>query len=257
MNEHVNEHDRAAQVRDELRARFRRDRHLGPRVHFVDLEFDRDGTLTLGGEVPDVAAKKRALEIAAAHTEVGAVVDRVRVAPAAQMGDAEIRSHLRDVFTQSPDFAGYAVREQSSFAESEEVVPTFTTVAGDPESARNRLDFEVWDGVVILNGPVPSLTAKRLAGVMAWWVPGVRDVVNGLEVTPPEDDAPIRIEEAVRVVLDRDPFLDAGQIRVGARLRTVRLTGLVHSDTLRQMAERDAWCVFGVDDVINEIDVER
>lgn len=253
----MNHNDRATQVRDELRTRFRSDRHLGPHVHFVDLKLDRDGTLTLEGEVPDVAAKKRALEIAAAHAEVDAVVDRVRVTPAAPMGDAEIRSHLRDFFTQSPDFAGYAVREQSSFADSDAAQPTFTTVAGDDRTARSRLDFEVWDGVVILNGPVPSLTAKRLAGAMAWWVPGVRDVVNGLEVSPPEEDAPIRIEEAVRVVLDRDPYLDAGQIRVGARLRTVRLTGLVRSDSLRQMAERDAWCVFGVDEVINEIDVER
>jgi len=37
---------------------------------------------------------------------------------------------------------------------------------------------------------MPGLTSKRLAGVMTWWVPGVRDVVNGIEVVPPEDDNP-------------------------------------------------------------------
>ena len=253
----MNEDNRTSPVMDELRARFRSDRHLGPHVRFVELKLDPGGTLTLEGEVPSVAAKKRALEIAAAHVAVAAVVDRVRVTPAAAMGDAAIRAHLRSVFTQSQDFAGYAVREQTSFAQTDQAVPPFTTVAGDPEIARSRLDIEVRDGVVILNGPVPSLTAKRLAGVLAWWVPGVRDVVNGLEVTPPEEDAPIRIEEAVRVVLDRNPLLDAGQIRVGVRLRTVRLTGYLRSEPLRQMAERDAWCVFGVDDVINEIEVQR
>jgi osmotically-inducible protein OsmY len=35
----------------------------------------------------------------------------------------------------------------------------------------------------------------------------------------------------------------------------VRLTGLVPSEAERDMAERDAWYVFGVDDVINEIAV--
>jgi osmotically-inducible protein OsmY len=41
---------------------------------------------------------------------------------------------------------------------------------------------EVKDGVVTLNGEVPSLTHKRLAGVLAWWVPGVKSVVNRVEV---------------------------------------------------------------------------
>ncbi|HEX5022545.1 MAG TPA: hypothetical protein VFX54_17890 [Candidatus Binatia bacterium] len=29
-------------------------------------------------------------------------------------------------------------------------------------------------------------THKRLAGVLAWWVPGTRDVVDGLEEVPAE-----------------------------------------------------------------------
>ena len=36
-----------------------------------------------------------------------------------------------------------------------------------------------------LNGRVPGLPSRRLAGVLAWWVPGVRDVVNGIELDPP------------------------------------------------------------------------
>jgi osmotically-inducible protein OsmY len=59
----------------------------------------------------------------------------------------------------------------------------------------------------------------------------------------------------VRIALEKDPFVDASQIRVGVRARTVRLTGLVRSRTARDVAEWDAWYVFGVDDVINEIAV--
>src|SRR5512132_47851 len=76
--------------------------------------------------------------------------------------------------------------------------------AGLP-GARGQIDIEVEHGVVTLNGSLPSLAAKRLAGVLAWWVPGVRDVVNGIAVDPPEEDAPIQIEEAVRIALDKDP----------------------------------------------------
>ena len=39
------------------------------------------------------------------------------------------------------------------------------------------------------------------------------------------------------------------------REAVVRLTGLVPSETERDMAEFDAWYVFGVDKVINEIEV--
>ena len=35
----------------------------------------------------------------------------------------------------------------------------------------------------------------------------------------------------------------------------VRLTGAVAADGEREAAERDAWCVLGVDNVLNEIEV--
>ena len=127
---------------------------------------------------------------------------------------------------------------------------------GAPEKALGVLDIEVTDGVVLLNGRVPGLTSKRVAGVIAWWVPGVRDVFNGIEVDPPEDDSPDLIAEAVRAVLERDPFVNASQINVDVRGTLVRLTGLVPNETERFAAERDAWCIFGVDTVVNEIKIQ-
>ena len=82
-------------------------------------------------------------------------------------------------------------------------------------------------------------------------------MINGIAVEPAEDDAPIRIEEAVRIALDKDRLVESGQIKVGVRQTTVRLTGLVQTDAQRDMAENDAWYVFGVDKVINDIDVSR
>ena len=121
---------------------------------------------------------------------------------------------------------------------------------GAPQGERGNIDIEVRDGIVTLNGSIPGLTSKRLAGVMAWWVPGVRDVVNGLEVDPPEEDNPDMIEEAVRVALEKDPLVNASQLRVGVRKTWVRLTGAVTAKAESEAAERDAWCVFGVDNVL-------
>ena len=57
----------------------------------------------------------------------------------------------------------------------------------------------------------------------------------------------------MRIALEKDPFVDAEQVRVGVRHRTVRLTGVLPREA-RDAAEWDAWYVFGVDDVINEIE---
>ena len=242
---------------DRIRAALRSAPHLGPRFRVDRLEIDAGGVLTLQGAAPSVAAKKEALERAAAFPEVTAVVDRLHVTPSAPMSDDGIRDHLRKFFTRDPAFAELVVRELRRPAPAPDAPADYALVSGDPAAARGEIDIEVRDGVVILNGRTPGLTSKRLAGVMAWWVPGVRDVVNGLEVDPPEEDAPILIEEAVALALERDPYVDASQIRVGVRDRVVRLTGYVPSAPVRAMAEQDAWCVFGVDRVINEIAVGR
>ena len=63
------------------------------------------------------------------------------------------------------------------------------------------------------------------------------------------------MEEAVRLALEKDPFVDAFQVRVGVRERTMYLTGLVASEDAKRAAEADAWYVFGFEDVANDIAV--
>ena len=100
-----------------------------------------------------------------------------------------------------------------------------------------------------------GLGLKRLAGVLAWWVPGSRDVVNGLGVTPPEDDNDGEITDAVRVALEKDPMVNPDQIRVMTHNAVVTLQGQVPTQSERDAAEFDAWYVFGVDKVVNQISV--
>ena len=213
----------------------------------IELSFAQ-GTLTLEGEVGDVAAKKLALERTAALPEVTVIIDRLRVQAAQRMGDGEVRDLVRDAWLQEPAFADFAIRER---------LGARVATVREPPEARGAIDLEVEEGVVTLNGQVPGLDDKRLAEVLAWWVPGSRDVINGIAVEPPEDNSDEAILEAVRLVLEKDPFVDASQIRVGVKNALVRLTGLVPTEAEREMAEFDAWYVFGVDKVDNRIEVHR
>ncbi len=133
--------------------------------------------------------------------------------------------------------------------------PPETGIALRPQVVLGTLGLSVAHGVVTLDGIVPSLAHKRLAGVLAWWVPGVRDVVHGLEVVPPEEDSDDEVSDAVRLVLEKDPLVDAGQLGVATRRGVVTLSGVVRCDVERRAAERDAWCVFGVDGVKSAIQV--
>ena len=220
-----------------------------PRIGSFELSnvaFADDGALVVEGEVGSVMAKKLALERIGAMPDVDLIVDRLHVRPAEVMGDADIRAHLRDAFLREPSFAGLTIAEEKKTARQ---------VLVSPPIAIGDLDYGVEDGIVTLNGNAPALATKRLAGLLAWWVPGSRDVINGIAVPDSEEDSPQAVEEAVRIALEKDPFVNAGQIRVGARHHVVRLTGLVTSQAERDMAENDAWYVFGVDDVVNEIGV--
>ena len=204
------------------------------------------GDLTMEGEVADIAAKKLALERVAAVAGVRGIVDRVRVTPAARMADGEIRDLVSRALLDEPALADCTIR----VAVKQQWEPLRIA-----EPAAGGIDITVEDGVVTLDGDVPGLGRKRLAGVLAWWVPGSRDVVNGLGVTPPEADNDEEITDAVRTALERDPFVNPDQIRITTRNAVVALQGLVPTASEREMAEFDAWYVFGVDKVVNDIKV--
>lgn len=219
---------------------------LGAGFHPALIEADDRGVLTVEAELDSLAQKKLALERMAATPGVVGVVDRLRVRQEVRVSDDGLLDQLRRLFSEDPDFAHLRLVQTEAGR---------TNLVRDAPTPAGELELEVHEGVVVLNGSAPSLTCKRLAGVLAWRVAGVRDVVNGMAVDPPEEDAPIQIEEAVRLALEKDRSFDASQIRAGVRGPRVRLTGLVRSEAARAAAEADAWAVLGVDEVINEIEV--
>ncbi|MGO9060419.1 MAG: BON domain-containing protein [Candidatus Binataceae bacterium] len=224
-----------------------------PRVnlHRYPLVIDRDdaGALILEGETESIAAKKVALEVAASTPGVTGIVDRLRVAPARRMGDGEIRDHVRDALLAEPAFAKCAIRIRAK--------GRWDTVREPAASDGDFFEASVEDGIVTLNGTVKSLSHKALGGALAWWVPGSRDVVNRIEVDPPQPPDDSETREAVGLVLQKDPLVDAGAIRVIARNSVVVLEGYVASGSERDMAEMDAWYVIGVDLVINRLEVRQ
>jgi osmotically-inducible protein OsmY len=235
-------------VLKEVRAALERERRINLHRYPIRMDYG-NGELTLEGEVETLAAKKLSMELAIAVPGVSIIVDRLRVEPSVRMGDGAVLDAVRDALIEEPVLQNCAIRIRSK---------------GRVETAREALlepsgsiEISVDDGVVLLDDRVTNLIQKRLAGVLAWWVPGSRDVINGVEVNPPEEDRDDLVAEALRIVLEKDRFVHADQIRVSAKNYVITLEGVVRTEVEKRMAENDAWYVFGVDKVVNNLTVRR
>ncbi len=224
-----------------------------PRINLhrwpIHLEMSDDGVLIMEGNVESVAAKKMAREIAGTVPDVRGVVDRLQIAPAEPRGDGEILGTLEALLLEARDLKNCTLRVMKKGQ-------PFTLQDVSAEDASGDILVAVEAGVVTLDGWVISLSHKRLAGVLAWWVPGCRDVVDALEVLPPEQDGDDEISDALSLVLEMDPMIPhPEQIRAQTHDYVVTLQGLVATQTEKDRAEQDAWCLFAVDNVINQIAV--
>ena len=232
-----------------LRAAFEREPLINLHRWPIQLDMTDDNALLLEGETGSLAAKKRALEIAGAIPEVRGVVDRLHVAPVERKGDGAILDTLQSLLLEARDLKNCTLRVMRKGQ-------ALTLQEARSEDASGDILASVKDGVVTLDGWVISLSHKRLAGVLAWWVPGCRDVLDALEVLPPEQDNDDEVSEALSLVLEMDPMIPhPGQIRVRTDHRVVTLEGVVGSQTESDRAEQDAWCLFAVDRVINRLAV--
>lgn len=216
-------------------------------VHPLRIKATGDGAVVLDGEVSDVAVRKSALSVAAAVPGVRGIVDRLTIAVSERRGDGAIRDSLVRFVEKESELATCTLRVRADGR-------TETEHDAGPDAACDVL-AEIVDGAITLNGRVISLSHKRVLGVLAWWTPGCRDVINGIEVVPDEQDSDDEIVDAVHLVLDMDPLLKAESIGVKCSDAVVTLEGAVRAEEGSHRAELDAWCVFGVEKVVNRLRV--
>lgn len=219
-------------------------------IHRYPIRMDyQDGAVILEGELEDIAAKKLALERVAALPGVSAVVDRLRVAPGERRGDGAIRDSLVRLLLEVPEFRNCTIcaRDNQSIDMARDAGP----------EAMGEIEVAVKEGVILLEGHLESQPHRLFAGVVAWWVPGRRDVLNAIEVRPDYEERDEEVTEALRLALEADPLVNADQIRPNCGRGIVTLEGNVPSEEQRRRAELDAWCMAGVDRVVNRLAVAR
>ncbi|MOA38792.1 periplasmic protein [compost metagenome] len=109
------------------------------------------------------------------------------------------------------------------------------------------------DGVVTLKGTLDNIEEKCLAGLIAWWVPGVADVDNQIQVEPRQDLSDDGLLDVIRQAFEKDILVNPSRIGISIADGIVTLIGSVTSEEERLAAEHDAYFILGVNEVINRL----
>jgi osmotically-inducible protein OsmY len=194
----------------------------------------------LGGEVENIVIKRKALRVAKQIAGNAGIEDHMRLRVVNQRHDKGLLNATVETLMQEPAFAEMEIRNANT-------VP--------PDHDRGWIAVSVHENVIALQGEVRSLSHRRLAEVICWWIPGCCDVKNRLHVHPAEEENDDEISDVVRLVFDKEVSLDAKQISIHTRDAEVTLRGVVHSEEQRRIATYDCWYIPGVHGVHNELEV--
>jgi len=185
------------------------------------------GVVHIDGEVGSYQQKKAINRLVAASPGVRRVVNRLRVVPAAPVGDAALAQRVEQAIRAEGSQTGQAVSV----------------------SARG--------GNVELKGTVDSATARLDAEYAAWHVPGVRQVTNKLQIGTgrivEERELGRRLEDALAWCLEVEPWRISVEVDKGVAY----LSGRVSSREYAREAEDLVRWHPEITDVVNRLAVEE
>lgn len=207
----------------------------------------QDERVRLEGEVPDIVGKRIAANITRQLAGDESEVEDLLCVRTEMVGDGELADRVCE------HLMGEGVFAETAFALK---LDDHAETLQNPPGAEHSVEVGVDAGVVTLRGSVGSLTHHRLAEVICWWVPGCRRVDNQLHVDPPQNDSDNLLADAVRMVLEKDPLVDAGQVRAASAAGIVELDGMLSSEEAHHLAVRDIWAIPGVWEVDDRLHTE-
>ncbi|MFN3431696.1 MAG: BON domain-containing protein [Candidatus Sericytochromatia bacterium] len=184
-----------------------------------------DGAVVLHGQLPELAEKRMAVNIVRRMREVGDVKDQLRLISSTEMTDRQVQQHVEDGLQQER-----AIHDR-------------------------QIQVAVANGVVTLTGTLDNVEEKCLAGLIAWWVPGVTDCDNQIVIDPAMDLADDALLDVIRQAFEKDVLVNPDTIGVAVQDGTVTLVGSVGSEEERTAAEHDAYYIWGVLHVINRLEI--
>jgi len=237
LNNRMNIDYEGVRTDQEIRAEIERRLELDPYVYEGMIEVEvSGGRVSLSGIVGSAAERTHAIT----DSWVTGVTE-------VEAGGLEVRWWAREDLKRE---------SRISFATDEEVEQAVRdALRYDPRTAPYDFGVSVEDRQVILTGVTDNLAAKTAAGDNARNTIGVSGVDNFIKVRPEVELTTERIEQNVERALNRDPLLERYTLTPVVRNRKVYLYGTVDTFCDRQRAVNVASRVWGVVDVMDNLEV--
>jgi hyperosmotically inducible protein len=131
----------------------------------------------------------------------------------------------------------------------------------NPATKAHKIDLEVHQGEVQLNGFVNTAAEKQSAAATVQSIAGVKSVRNNLEVKPQDRSSGEVVDDTVitakvKSALIADSRTKAYQIEVKTNKGEVQLGGFVDSPDAKRAAQEVAQSIAGVKSVTNSLSVK-
>ena len=199
--------------------------HWDPELDASDVAVTvKDGVVTLAGFVRNSTEQSAAERTSKRVIGVKAVVNDLQVKPSSERLDREIAQDAVDALNRT--------------------LPTVSP----------GIKVTVRDGAISLDGKVPWDFQRQLAEKAVREVPGVKDVLNLIEVEPKA--APMDLKAQIEQALKRSAEVHAKDIVVESDKGVVTLRGKVRSWAEKDEVAKAAWRAPGIREVRNYILVE-
>ena len=199
--------------------------HWDPELDASDVAVTvKDGVVTLAGFVRNSTEQSAAERTSKRVIGVKAVVNDLQVKPSSERLDREIAQDAVDALSRA--------------------LPTVSP----------GVKVTVRDGSISLEGEVPWDFQRQLAEKAVREVPGVKDVLNLIEVEPKA--APMDLKAQIEQALKRSAEVHAKDIVVESDKGVVTLRGKVRSWAEKDEVAKAAWRAPGIREVRNYILVE-
>ena len=210
---------------EEIKRNVEAELHWDPELDASDVAVTvKDGVVTLAGFVRNSTEQSAAERTSKRVIGVKAVVNDLQVKPSSERLDREIAQDAVDALSRA--------------------LPTVSP----------GVKVTVRDGSISLEGEVPWDFQRQLAEKAVREVPGVKDVLNLIEVEPKA--APMDLKAQIEQALKRSAEVHAKDIVVESDKGVVTLRGKVRSWAEKDEVAKAAWRAPGIREVRNYILVE-
>lgn len=192
------------------------------------------------GDVPSIAARRKATRLAREALGTPAVEDGVCLEPAIRESDDALAEEVRRTLRAEP------LLEQ---------VTIIDAGARPPAPEQPWIGVIVNAGIIHLGGWVAELSAVALAEGVAWETAACRNVRNLISYDLLKEDRDEAIAAAATTLMREHPSLDDQPIHVDILRGEATLTGTVSDHAKLKLAEALCWFAPTVREVHNELEI--